>query len=223
MLVVICSSCTLVMRPRGNATTMSTSLRPNTLLMAEPPVSPDVPKRTSGLNLHYRSRDGQIWDGRYFIPTSTVARLRSLRRKYCRNWAVQDMARSLNARVSPWNSSRMDRESFSWTSRTASGMEKLDSACEMRPTDRSFWSTESEFKSKLKTYLPVPQFKTWLTSLTAILHMERVRYGIIGNPNKFYRIWQPFLDYLSQSNADCNDVHICCWELVRKYALPLIQ
>lgn len=145
MLVVICSSCTLVTRPRGNATTMSTSLRPNTLLMAEPPVSPDVPKTTSDLNLHHRSRDGQIWDGRYFIPTSIVARLRSLRRKYCRNWAVQDMARSLNARVSPWNSSRMDRESFSWTIRTTSGMEKLDSACEMSPTDRQTGGLERQF------------------------------------------------------------------------------
>lgn len=48
----------------------------------------------------------------------------------------------------------------------------------------------------------VPQFKTWLTYLTQILHMERVRYGIIDNLAKFYNIWQPFLDHLDQYNAD---------------------
>ncbi len=57
MLVVICRSCTRVTRPRGNTTTMSTSLTPNTLLMAEPPVSPDVPETTPDLNLHHRTRD----------------------------------------------------------------------------------------------------------------------------------------------------------------------
>ncbi len=82
-------------------------------------------------------------DGRLFIPTSIVARTPSLRRKYCRNWAVQDMARSLKASVSPWNSSRMDSESFSCTSLTASGTEKLDSACSMSPVCYSVTSNAS--------------------------------------------------------------------------------
>ncbi len=47
----------------------------------------------------------------------------------------------------------------------------------------------------------VPQFKTWLTYLTGILQMERVRYGVIGNLHKFYSIWQPSLDNLDQCNA----------------------
>lgn len=72
------------------------------------------------------------WEASHFIPTSIVARFFSLCRKYFRNWAVQDMARSLNARVSPWNNSRTDRESLSETIRTVSAIENLHSACEIR-------------------------------------------------------------------------------------------
>ena len=45
-LVVICFSCTGVMRPRGNTTTTSTPRRPRALQIAAPPVSPEVPAYT---------------------------------------------------------------------------------------------------------------------------------------------------------------------------------
>lgn len=65
-----------------------------------------------------------------------MARLLSLRRKYSRKRVVQVMARSLKANVSPWNSSRMDREPFSRTIFTASGTENLDRALETRAGKR---------------------------------------------------------------------------------------
>lgn len=48
----------------------------------------------------------------------------------------------------------------------------------------------------------VPHFKTWLTELTSVLHMEKIRYGMMDNLNKFYNTWQPFLDHLAQLNRD---------------------
>lgn len=45
-----------------------------------------------------------------------------------------------------------------------------------------------------------PQFKTWLTDLTSVLHIEKIRYGMMGSLDKFSNIWQPFLDYLTQFN-----------------------
>lgn len=75
-LVVICLSWTLVMRPRGNTTTMSTSPSPETLLMAELPVSPDVPVRrqrsSSFLSFHpsadYTVRDASFLTYKYCGP-----------------------------------------------------------------------------------------------------------------------------------------------------------
>lgn len=44
----------------------------------------------------------------------------------------------------------------------------------------------------------VPLFKTWLTELTSVLHMEKIRYSLMGNLAKYFSIWQPFIDYLAQ-------------------------
>lgn len=44
----------------------------------------------------------------------------------------------------------------------------------------------------------VPQFKMWLGELTALLHMERIRYTLEEKLSKFFDVWQPFLDHLSK-------------------------
>lgn len=44
----------------------------------------------------------------------------------------------------------------------------------------------------------IPQFKMWLTEITNILHMEKVRYTVSDRLDKFTEIWQPFIDYLAQ-------------------------
>ncbi|CAI5660574.1 unnamed protein product [Oreochromis niloticus] len=42
----------------------------------------------------------------------------------------------------------------------------------------------------------VPQFKMWLTELTALLHMERIRYILADKLSNFFDVWQPFLDHV---------------------------
>lgn len=39
----------------------------------------------------------------------------------------------------------------------------------------------------------VPRFKTWLGELTGMLHVEKLRYDLSGNPQKFLKIWSPVL------------------------------
>ena len=48
----------------------------------------------------------------------------------------------------------------------------------------------------------VPLFKTWLSELTSLLHMEKIRYSLTNNLKQFYKIWQPFLDHLAQFDGD---------------------
>lgn len=48
----------------------------------------------------------------------------------------------------------------------------------------------------------VPLFKTWLSELTSLLHMEKIRYSLSGNRREFYKIWQPFLDHLEDFEGD---------------------
>ena len=48
----------------------------------------------------------------------------------------------------------------------------------------------------------VPQFRIWLSELIGILHMEKVRYGMMDNLNTFSDIWQPFLAHLDKYNTD---------------------
>lgn len=42
-----------------------------------------------------------------------------------------------------------------------------------------------------------PKFETWLRELMSILHVERLRYELSGNPLKFYRIWSPVLEHMN--------------------------
>ena len=48
----------------------------------------------------------------------------------------------------------------------------------------------------------VPLFKMWLSELTSLLHMEKIRYSLTNNLKQFFKIWQPFLDHLAQFNGD---------------------
>ncbi len=42
----------------------------------------------------------------------------------------------------------------------------------------------------------VTKFETWLTELSRVLHMEKNRYEIAGNPKRFVQIWKSFIEYL---------------------------
>ncbi len=37
----------------------------------------------------------------------------------------------------------------------------------------------------------------WLRELLSILHVERLRYELSGNPLKFSRIWSPVLEHMN--------------------------
>ena len=41
-----------------------------------------------------------------------------------------------------------------------------------------------------------PQFDTWLSELMGILHVERLRYDLSGNSQKFLAIWNPVLQHI---------------------------
>ena len=43
-----------------------------------------------------------------------------------------------------------------------------------------------------------PSFKAWLSELTSLLHMERIRYNVSLSSATFDKMWQPFLLYLSR-------------------------
>lgn len=47
-----------------------------------------------------------------------------------------------------------------------------------------------------------PTFKDWLSELTGVLHLERLRYGLLNRLKVFFKIWQPFLDHLAQLDGD---------------------
>lgn len=47
-----------------------------------------------------------------------------------------------------------------------------------------------------------PHFRIWLSELIGILHMEKVRYGMMDNLNKFSDIWEPFLAHLDKYNTE---------------------
>ncbi len=42
-----------------------------------------------------------------------------------------------------------------------------------------------------------PKFETWLRELLSILHVERLRYELSGNPLKFSRMWSPVLEHMN--------------------------
>ena len=48
----------------------------------------------------------------------------------------------------------------------------------------------------------VPTFQEWLSELTGVIHIERVRYGLLNKLRVFYKIWQPSLDHLAQLDGD---------------------
>lgn len=41
-----------------------------------------------------------------------------------------------------------------------------------------------------------PSFRTWLTEITSLLHMERIRHNISLSSATFDKMWQPFLSYV---------------------------
>lgn len=41
-----------------------------------------------------------------------------------------------------------------------------------------------------------PHFTVWLREFVGVLHIEKLRYEISGNPQKFYTTWRPLLEYL---------------------------
>lgn len=49
-----------------------------------------------------------------------------------------------------------------------------------------------------------PTFKDWLSELTGVLHLERLRYDLSNRLKIFYRIWQPILDHITQEDNDCS-------------------
>lgn len=47
-----------------------------------------------------------------------------------------------------------------------------------------------------------PTFENWLSELTGVLHLERLRYSLLNKLKIFYKIWQPFLDHLAWREGD---------------------
>lgn len=41
-----------------------------------------------------------------------------------------------------------------------------------------------------------PKFEAWLRELVGILHIEKLRYEISGNLQKFHGVWRPILEHL---------------------------
>lgn len=42
----------------------------------------------------------------------------------------------------------------------------------------------------------LPQFETWLREFIGVLRIEKLRYEVSGNSQKFHVVWRPILDYM---------------------------
>ena len=47
-----------------------------------------------------------------------------------------------------------------------------------------------------------PAYGHWVREVMCHLKLEKIRYTVRGATGKFYRIWQPFLSFVSDMDAD---------------------